>query len=129
MAVEDEQDRAAPVVSQSPRAALLVDHFDVRGGVARLHAHGIASPCWTVIEGGEIAIVPSLQLDSVVSGPTVAGDCGRSREIVEEPSQPGGRWGLFASPGGQPLSDASPVIVVSLRMRPSDKEPADAGLL
>ena len=51
MAMKDQQNRSAPMVSQSPPPALLVEQVDVRGTVARLDAHTIASPNWNNIEG------------------------------------------------------------------------------
>jgi hypothetical protein len=42
MAMKDQQDGPAPVVRQSPPPALLVDQVNVRGTVARFHAHIIA---------------------------------------------------------------------------------------
>jgi hypothetical protein len=50
MAMKDQQNRSAPMVSQSPPPALLVEQVDVRGTVARLDAHTIASPNWNNIE-------------------------------------------------------------------------------
>jgi hypothetical protein len=51
MAMKDQQNRSAPMVSQSPPPALLVEQVDVRGTVARLDAHTIASPNWNNIQG------------------------------------------------------------------------------
>jgi hypothetical protein len=51
MAVEDQQNRPAPVVRQSPLLVLLVDQVDIRGAIPRLDAHVITSPNRNALDG------------------------------------------------------------------------------